>query len=202
MGHSGVEIRRVTGGKQAEGMAHQRQVGILQPHQPSGHMGQALAKRPALFRIQAQEIVGLRQVQLHGVELAGLLVAAVAPGVAFPGEHRHRLPAGAGQRLDVVVPLQAHHAASLDDAVDLQYALVIVHGRGGLRGEMAEIGQVHQPADAVHVPRDDLAALFPGEAVDQFKRAPGRHMPPLPVKPISENYKIVSYLILNAILIL
>ena len=175
MRHPRVPIRRIPGGKQPEGVAHQRQVLRAQAHQPAGHMRQALAQCPTLFRVQPQEIVGLRQVQLHGIQLARLLPAAIAPGMAFPREHRHRLAAGIGQRLYLAVPLQLDHTAPLDDAVDLHDPLVMVHWRGGLRGQVAEVGKIHEPADPVHVPRDDLAALFPGEAVHQLERVPLRH---------------------------
>ena len=175
MRHPGVAVRRVPRGEQPEGPPQQRQVVILHAHQPPRHVAQAPAQRLPLLRVQAQKIPGLLQIQLHGVQLAGLLVAAVAPGMAFAGEHGHGLAAGAGQRLRAVLPFKLHDAAPLDAAVDYQYALVIVQRRRGLRREMAEVGQVHQAADAVHVPRDDLAALFPGKPVDQRHSVPGRH---------------------------
>jgi hypothetical protein len=55
---------------------------------------------------------------------------------------------------------------------------------------MAEVREIHQAADAVHVPRDDLAAVFLFKAVKQLDRlAVWLHMDP-PSQRVSAEFPL------------
>lgn len=154
-------------GYQVEGAAQFFDVGGAEDELVVAKARQLLVEGEGKVPVQAEQVVGVGQVDLEGIELAG--VAGGVPGsVDFEGEGEERLVAHGGVVGNLAVLGDLVLSGPLDHAMHFQHVGVVMHGDGGQGGREVPVGEVAQPPDAVLVPGDGLLFFGPAEFIKNF----------------------------------
>ena len=170
---------------QREGDGRHGNVAVLQ-------RPQRLGQTAAVDRVQAEEVLVLREVELQGVEIAG--VDAVAAGdVGLVGIDDQRLAAGELEADGPAAGVDGALAPTLHHAEDLHRVPVVVVGRGRGGVQKRAVGDVPQAADPVRAAGNELVLLRPLEGVVHLHRGNLRYALALHRPASLETKSINSY---------